>query len=121
MLFILEKCDMLLEKRLFEQFKADLCFITENCINVKFLLITNKDEKLNVGESVVWMRELRKLDAAKLLCKNAYNFLMYNERNIYELIQHPIFDAIPLTPQGIGFICEKLKNGKNLDQIEREL
>jgi len=120
MLFILEKCDRLIEEH-YEQFRHDLAYITENAINVKFVLITNKEITLGMGESWVWMREFKKLDAARFLIKIAYPFLSYRERNAYELAQHGIFDLKPLTPTYIWSITEKLRSNKTLDEIEREI
>jgi len=118
-LFILEKCDKLIEEN-GGAFIQDLASITKSAIHAKFILITNKQVYLNLGETSVWMKELKKLDAAKLLCKNAYAFLNCHERNIYNLSEKSIFDMVPLTPQSIWSIAEKLRN-KSLDDIAKDL
>jgi len=120
MLFILLKCDSLI-KNSYDGFRQDLGYIVENAPNVKFLIVTNNKAQLNLGESTVLMKELKKLDAAKLLVKNAYLYLAWDMRNFYNLAQHGVFDLISLTPQGIWAISEKLKSNKTLDEIEREL
>ena len=67
------------------------------------------------------MRELKKIDAAKLLCKNASTSLSINERNPYFLESDPLLDIITLTPQSILLITEKLKGGKTLLEIKNEV
>jgi len=119
MLFILEKCDKLIAEN-GTAFIQDLASIIKSAIHVKFILITNKQVCLNLGETSVWMKELKKLDAAKLLCKNAYAFLNCHERNIYNLADKSVFDMIPLTPQSIWSIAEKLRN-KSLDDIAKDI
>jgi len=121
-LIILEKCDKL-SKDYFEQFRQDLGYILEYAPEVKFLIITNEKLSLQLSESYVAMRELKKIDAAKLLCKYAFLYLPWEERNIYNLENHGIFDVISLTPHGIWTLAEKLKNDPNttLSDIEMEL
>ena len=120
MLFILVKCDKLI-KDYFEQFRQDLAFIMEYAPNVKFLIITNNKVDLRLGECHVLIKELKKIDAATLLCKNAYLYLPWDQRNVYNLAQHGALDFVPLTPQGIWSLSEKLKDNKSLDEIETEL
>ena len=121
-LFILDKCDRFIKQET-EEFRRDLAWISEYAANVKFVIITNEMINLKLtGVSYVNMRELKKIDAAKLLCKGAYASLKWDQRNIYKLQEHGIFDLIPLTPQGIWSITEKLRHGKKtLDEIEREM
>jgi len=120
MLFILLKCDSLIKDN-YDGFRQDLSYVMEYAPNVKFLIVTQNKADLKIGESTVLMKELKKLDAAKLLVKNAYMYLPWDLRNVYNLVQHDVFDLIPLTPQGIWAVSEKLKNNKTLDEIEREL
>jgi len=121
-LFILDKCDRLLKQEE-EEFKTDLANITKKATNVKFIIITNERASLElVGDAYICMRELKKIDAAKILCKNAYTFLNWQERNVDQLKEHGVFDYIPLTPQGIWSIVEKLRHGrKSLKEIEYEM
>ena len=109
MLFILDNCDSFIKKSL-PYLQHDLREILECNPNVKFLIITNKYSNVELGESHVEMGNLRKIDAAKLLCKNAYEYLEYHERDIYGLASHQILELVPLTPQGILSIVGKLQN-----------
>jgi len=120
MLFVLMKCDTLIQDS-YDQFRQDLAFILEHSPNVKFLIVTNKRVELSIGESNVLMKELKKIDAAKLLVKNAYMYLPWDLRNAYNLVQHEVFDLISLTPHGVWSLSERLKNNKTLDEIEHEL
>ena len=120
-MFILDKCDRLI-KQDSEQFRHDLAYIAEFATNVKFVIITNEIISLKLFEvASICMRELKRIDAAKLLCNNAYAYLTWDQRNIYTLQEEGIFDLIPLTPQGIWSITGRLRHGKNLREIEDEL
>lgn len=121
MLFILEKCDKFISEH-FEAFTQDLATIMEETYYVNFLIITTKEKIFNLGsrESQFQMKELRKIDAVKLLHQNAYMDLSPYLRNIYNLEEHGVFEYIDLTPQGIYALVEKLKTN-SLDEIEAEL
>lgn len=119
-LFILEKCDNMF-RNFKERFIEDLNFIVENCAYVNFLMITNDSYELDMKFNEVWMREFRPLDASKLLCKTSYEYLNCLDRNVYNLAKHKIFELVPKTPQGIWSLSEKLKRGKTLDDIVRDI
>ena len=120
-LLILDKCDKFLHRNC-DGFVSTLTEIINTVRNTKFIIITTEKIKLFYPSMCyVEIRELKKIDAAKLLCRNAANSLSINERNPYFLESDPLLDLVPLTPQSILLISEQLKGGRSLTDIKNEL
>ena len=118
-LFILEKCDLLLENHK-KDFVETLKQISEAAKYVKFIIIKNEYERLGLVESLVMMRDLQPIDAAKILLNLSYKSLSINDRKLDELAQRSLFQKIRLTPQKIWCISERLKR-ESLDYIENDM
>lgn len=118
-LFILEKCDMLLENHK-KEFTDTLRQITEAAKYTKFIIIKNEFERLQLDETPVMMRDLAPIDAANILISLSYIHLEICHRNPLILAQRQLFQKVRLTPQKIWCISERLKN-ERLDYIEFEM
>ena len=118
-LFILEKCDMLLENHK-KDFIEILKQVAEAAKYTKFIIIKNEYERLQLDESLVMMRDLQPIDAAKILLNLSYKYLKIKDRKLDDLAQRPLFQKIRLTPQKIWCISERLKH-ESLDYIESEM
>ena len=118
-LFILEKCDLLVQECL-KDFTELLQYISEQVLSVKFVLIMNDLYGLTIGPWV-HMKQLEKLDAAKLLLKNSfYSITNCSLRNPEKLANHAILDLVPRTPQQIWYISERLKRDGDLNKLLEE-
>jgi len=117
-LFILGNCESAIENYK-QEFMQDLAAIVKQTIYVKFIMITNKMVDFNIGEACVQIKDLDKIDAARLLLEQAKKQLKVSERNVEILVDHPILDAIPLTPRMIYFVVKNLQT-KTLEAITNE-
>ena len=117
-LFILGNCESAIDNYK-QEFMQDLAAIAKQTSYVKFILITIKMIDFNIGEACVRMTDLEKIDAARLLLEQASKQLNVSERNPAILKDHPIFDAIPLTPKMIYFVAKNLQT-KSLEVITNE-
>ena len=117
-LFILERCDVLVEKHKIE-FKSRLKEISDAAKYVKFIIIKNEYERLLLNEPVVMLTGLEAIDAAKILLKYAFTYLSIDKRNINTLSSMPLFQQ-KLIPQRIWYISERLKN-VSLEYIQDEI
>lgn len=121
-LFILEKCDCILEKnkRDFVQILKEIEGMTKN---VKFILITNKKHEMQLGETIITLGNLPRVDAAKLLLiSTAPENLPVRYRNIEELKESKLFkDLETFSPHTIWWLSQKLNQKEDFFRIEREL
>ena len=121
-LFILEKCDSILAKNK-RDFVEILKDIGDKTKNVKFILITDKKQDLNIGEAIITLDNLSRVDAAKLLLiSTAPENLPLTYRNIEELKESKLFTAFnSLSPQTIWWLSQKLNQKEDFCRIEKEL
>ena len=118
-LFILEKCDLLIENYK-DDFVNRLREISHSAKHVKFILVKNKKERLKLDECEVLIEDLAPYDAAKILLASAYEYLRIEDRRIDSLAKRKLFTNIKFTPQRIWCISERLKHHEDLDTIEKE-
>ena len=109
MLFILEKCDLLLENHK-DEFIDHLRQISHSAKHVKFIIVKNKKERLHLDESEVLIEDLAPLDAAKILLATAFDYLLLDDRRADVLAKRRLFTEIKFTPQRIWCISERLKH-----------
>lgn len=121
-LFILEKCDSILEKnkRDFIDILKDIAEMTKH---VKFVLITNQKIDLNLGETIITLGDLPRVDAAKLLLiSTSLENLPSRYRNIEELKESKLFvEFKSFSPQTIWWLSQKLNQKEDFFKIEREM
>lgn len=117
-LFILEKCDMLLENYK-DDFISRLREISNSAKYVKFVIIKNEYERLRLDELSITMQDLQPYDAANILLSFAYDYLQVADRKIDDLAERDLFKKIKFTPQRIWCISERLKH-EDLSSIEQE-
>jgi len=122
MLFILDTADNLIDAAS-KDLQKDLAQVIDLNRNVKFIIITREKKGLaSIGSCLEFLelKNLQKLDAAKLLVKQAWDDLELDCRDIYRLAENEIFDLIPLTPQSIWSIAQQTK-GEGLNTIKNKL
>lgn len=118
-LFILEKCDLLLENCK-EEFVDHLRQISAAGKNVKFIIVKNKKERLHLDESEVMIEDLEPIDAAKILLASAFDYLYVEDKRLDLLSSRRLFQEIKFTPQRIWCIVERLKRFEQLEAIQAE-
>jgi hypothetical protein len=118
-LFILEKCDLLIENNK-EDFIDCLKQISDSAKRTKFILVKQEREHLNLDEVEVMIENLAPIDAAKMLLSFAYDYLLIDDRRLDYLAKRPLFTEISLTPQRVWCISERLKHHETLDDVEAE-
>ena len=119
-LFILEKCDLLL-KNCRPEFIETLKKISDSAKYVKFIIIKNQYENLGLDESKITIEDLAPEDAAKILITYAFDNLQIDDKKLDNLVKRRLFAELKHTQQRIWCISERLKCHETLDMIENDL
>lgn len=121
-LFILESCDSVLENNKGE-FVEILKNIGEMTKNVKFLIVTKNKQELGLGETILALENLPRVDAAKLLLiSTAIENIPTNLRNIEELKESELFKEFDsFSPQAIWWFSQKLNQREPFSKVQNEL
>ena len=118
-LFILEKCDLLLTNHL-EEFSRRLRLISEVGKDVKFVIIAEEQRRLKLSEYSVVIGDLTPKDAVKTLLSFASNHLYGMDTILENLEDRDLFQKCRLNTHDIWLISERMKNLESLDIIEQD-
>ena len=121
-LFILENCDKILSRNKTD-FATALKEVATHTKSVKFLIVANKEPNLGLTETLIVLKNLEPVNAAKFLLQiTPLEKLPPQLRTVEDLKNSQLFTKLgSIPPQTIWWISQRLIGGEQFSKIEQEM